>query len=147
MKLAIAAFLLVAASAHAEDSDLVKAARASGGPKKKSTTKVITNADVKKSTGKLIELPPKKEIAAPAPVQQSEIAAAEEAKKVRAVKAKQVGDLQAKVQKLEKELASIEQSYYESNDPVARDNDIARKFAETKSQLAQARKELAAAKQ
>ena len=42
-----------------EDSPLVKAAKAGGGPRKKPTKKVITNEDVKKSKGKLVVLPAK----------------------------------------------------------------------------------------
>src|SRR3954453_20255289 len=55
MKFAIAIFL-IATAAIAEDSPLVKAAKANGGPKK-STKKVITNADVKKSSGKVTTTP------------------------------------------------------------------------------------------
>ena len=50
MKFAIAIFL-IAVAGFADDSPLVKAAKANGGPKK-SKTKVITNADVKKSLGR-----------------------------------------------------------------------------------------------
>ena len=52
-KIALAVLLLAAFGARAEDSALVKAAKANGGAskKKKSTTKVITNADVKKAGG------------------------------------------------------------------------------------------------
>ncbi|HEX7679868.1 MAG TPA: hypothetical protein VF713_17195, partial [Thermoanaerobaculia bacterium] len=44
------AVLLVATAGFADDSPLVKAAKASGGPKKKTTKKVITNADLDKSS-------------------------------------------------------------------------------------------------
>ena len=45
------AVLLVATVGLADDSPLVKAAKANGGPKKKTTKKVITNADLAKSPG------------------------------------------------------------------------------------------------
>jgi tyrosyl-tRNA synthetase len=146
LKYAIAALLLIASTAFAEDSALVKAAKASGGPNKKSTTKVITNDDVKKSAGK--KTPTKPGVAAAStPVAKSEIDTFEDGKKVRAASVKRVAEAQTNVAKLEKELAAIEQNYYESNDPDARDKVIAKKFAAKKQELDAARKVLVIAKQ
>jgi hypothetical protein len=63
--IAIAVFL-VAAAGTADDSPLVKAAKANGGPKKKTTKKVITNADVTKSSDKKTATPAAKPAAPPA---------------------------------------------------------------------------------
>ena len=66
MRLSIAiAVLLVATTGFADDSPLVKAAKANGGPKKKTTKKVITNADLDKSSGKKTIATPAAKPAAP----------------------------------------------------------------------------------
>lgn len=145
MKRLALALLLIAASAAAEDSPLVKAAKASGG-KRKPTGKVITNEDVKKAGAKST-LPPGKPTAAPATTTprtaQQKLA---EQRIAAAAASKRVADAEARVSKLEKELSRVEQTYYESNDPTTRDKEIVERFSQTKHQLDAARKELADAR-
>jgi hypothetical protein len=143
MKLAIAIFL-IAAAAFADDSPLVKAAKANGGPKK-STKKVITNADVKKSSGKVTTNPVPTTTAAPAAAPMT-IADQDKLLHDRAAAQKRTDVAQAKVNDLDKELDRIEQAYYAENDPNYRDKTIAERFEQTKKQLESARKELAEAR-
>lgn len=150
----IAVLLLVAVMAGAdqtstapppkpEDSPLVKAAKASGGPHKPKS-KVITNADVKKAGGTLLTLPPgapllpAEEKPKLGPIQQQDA-------KLRAEDAatKRVDDAQKKVAALEAESRRLEQAYYEENDPTVRDTVIADRFKQAMRQLDAARKELA----
>lgn len=132
-----------------EDSPLVKASKAAGGPKRKPTKKVITNADVKKSRGKLTELPGSKAtITLKMPdVPKNSQADFEEQRRAAAAAAKKVEKAEAGVATLEAELARIEQSYYEANDPDERDTTIKRRFDQTKQQLDAARKQLAEARE
>jgi molecular chaperone GrpE (heat shock protein) len=141
------ALLLIATAGLADDSPLVKAAKASGGPKKKTTKKVITNADLAKSPdGKATPTPAAKPAAPPAGppagsiVEQDKLLHDRAAAKIRSEAA------QAKVNDLEKELDRIEQAYYAENDPNYRDKTITERFEETKKQLETARKELADAR-
>ena len=154
--IAIALLLFTAAaygadggSAAKEDSALVKAAKASRTKKKKATRKVITNADVKKSRGKLTLLPGKSEhhdpAATPAPAK-SEIVQFEEKRSATEAANKRVADAEATVKSLAAELARIEQNYYETNDPNYRDTTIKERFEQTKRQLEDARKALAEAR-
>jgi hypothetical protein len=149
-KLLALAVLLVAIAGHAEDSPLVKAAKDNGGPKKKTTKKAITNADVKKSAVKSsapatsAKVAPKVETPAvpmpPAIADQSKLV------HIRADAQKRADDAQVKVNELDKELDRLEQSYYAENDPNYRDKTIAARFDQTKLQLETARKELADAR-
>jgi len=146
MKLAIAIFLL-ATAAFADDSPLVKAAKASGGPKK-STKKVITNADVKKSSGKVTALPASTTSkAATAVAPKAPIAEQDKLLHDRAAAQKRTDAAQAKVNDLDKELDRLEQSYYAENDPNYRDKTLAERFEQTKKQLESARKDLAEARE
>ena len=139
--------IFAAAMLHADDSPLVKAAKANGGPKKPMPKKVITNADVKKSKGTLVVLPPKQpdatvaavEIKGPLAKQDDEFHAREAADASLAKAQKKVDDLQ-------KELRRIEDAYYAENDPNYRDSTIVPRFNQTKNQLEIARKELADAR-
>ena len=142
----LAILLLLCSAAFADDSPLVKAAKASGGPKKKSPTKVITNADVKKSSGKLTQLPPSKTSAPAATAPKKTVESQELQRKLTAAAAKKVEDAELRVAYLESNLASIEQSYYESDNPTDRDTTIKQRFAVTKQQLDAARKVLADAR-
>jgi hypothetical protein len=144
---------VTAAVAVAEDSPLVKAAKASGGPRKKSTKKVITNAEVKKSTGKLIVLPPKD--GAPALAGQQPAASGapkgplekqDDERRLRQATTARVAAAEQKVNDLEKELRRLEDAYYAENDPNYRDSTIERRFNQTKRQLEEARKDLADAR-
>lgn len=144
--LALAVFL-VAATGMAEDSPLVKAAKANGGPKKKITKKVITNDDVKKSSGKVTTLPPAAPPAAPATeAPKGSIAEQDKLLHDRTAAQKRSDEAQVKVNDLDKELDRLEQAYYAENDPNYRDKTIAERFEQTKKQLESARKELAEAR-
>lgn len=145
MKLAIAIFLLAAAG-FADDSPLVKAAKANGGPKK-SKTKVITNADVKKSSGKVSTTPVAATSTAPAAPAPMTVADQDKLLHDRAAAQKRTDAAQAKVNDLDKELDRLEQAYYAENDPNYRDKTIASRFEETKKQLESARKDLAEARE
>jgi len=135
------------------DSPLVKAAKAAGG-KRKSTSKVITNKDVKKSGGKVLTLPPgqplapqKSASAQPVPEKkESPVSEHEKALREREASAKLVGDAERKVADLEAESRRLEQAYYQENDPTLRDTEITERFAQNKRQLELARKELADAR-
>lgn len=130
------------APAPPKDSDLVAAAKKAKAGHVAIPRKVITNADVKKAKGKLIELPAGAKPVATAPqtntIEQhnAQMKAAAAAEKAEAAAAKKVADL-------EKELAAIEQSYYEENDPAFRDDVIKKKFDSKKTELETARQQLA----
>lgn len=146
MKFAIIIFLIAAIDGTAGDSPLVKAAKASGGPKK-STKKVITNADVKKSSGKVTTVPAAAtSTTSPAAAPQISIAGQDKLLHDRAAAQKRTDAAQAKVNDLVKELDRLEQAYYAENDPNYRDKTIAERFEQTKKQLDSARKELAEAR-
>jgi dynactin complex subunit len=145
--IAIAVFL-IATAGMTEDSPLVKAAKANGGPKKKIPKKVITNDDVKKSSGKVTTLPP---TAPPAPssavAPKDPLAEQDKLIRDRAAAQKRTDAAQAKVNDLDKELERLEQAYYAENDPNYRDKTIAERFEQTKKQLETARKDLAEARE
>jgi hypothetical protein len=145
------AVFLVAIAGFAEDSPLVKAAKESGGPKKKTTKKAITNADVKKSSVKTkAPAPGAKAVAQPAtPAVAMPPLAADQDKLFheRTEARKRADAAQTKVSDLDKELDRLEQAYYAENDPNYRDKTIAGRFEQTKLQLESARKELADARE
>ncbi len=146
------AFLLLAVQEppKPEDSPLVKAAKASGG-KRKSSTKVITNDDVKKSKGKLVTLPPK-EVPKDAPKEASPadtkapLAKQDDLYHARLAATKVVDDAEKKVAELEAELRRTEQAYYAESDLNRRDSVLVPRFEQTKKQLEIARKGLADAR-
>jgi len=146
-RLFVLLFCVATAAAAADDSPLVKAAKANGGPKRKTTKKVITNRDVKKSKGKLAELPTKP---APAPVPAGPVKGSlqkqDDQRRAQALTSQRVATAQTKVNDLEKELLRLEQAYYEAADPNYRDTQIQDRFNQTKRQLEDARKELADAR-
>lgn len=148
MKKLFAIAMLCAAAVMAqekpEDSPLVKAAKASGGPKKKYTKKVITNADVKRAKGNLVVLPGKAE-PEPAP-QKGLLQKQDEQRKATGSASIRVLTAEKKVGELEKELRRIEDTYYAENDANYRDKTITERFNQTKKQLDDARKELADAR-
>ncbi|HKR64978.1 MAG TPA: hypothetical protein VJZ00_14695 [Thermoanaerobaculia bacterium] len=137
MRLLALALLLV----NLGNDDLVATAKASKEKKKKSTTKVITNADLKKSKGKVVAH-------APAPVEASKEKSLAERYETeyrnRIVRDEKLAAAQRKVTELERELNALEQSYYDENDLDKRDTDIVKRFNDTKTRLELARKELAA---
>jgi hypothetical protein len=149
----LAVFLVATAGAATEDSPLVKAAKASGGPKKKTTKKVITNADVKKSSVKSTGVPTSAKAASPPPQVASAalppqtIADQDKLLHDRAAAQKRTDAAQTKVKELDKELDRLEQAYYAENDPNYRDKTIVERFEQTKKQLETARKDLAESKE
>lgn len=122
---------------------LVDAARGAKSKRKKSATKVITNADVKKSKGKLIVVSPSKKVAElPETKKTPTIAEHEEQRRLRIVAADRVAKAEKNVAELESEIERLEQRYYEENDPEYRDNVIQKKFTEAKRQLDDAQRVL-----
>ena len=134
MKRFIFAILCLAAfAASAQDTKpLVDAAKDAKAKRKTSTTKVITNADVKKSPGKLVTPPAKP---APPPPPKPKPVDEDELYRQRVAADAALADAQQKVTDLQRELRSIEESFYEENDPDVRDRVITAKFAETKKRL------------
>jgi hypothetical protein len=137
------------ATTTVKDSALVRAAKQSG-TKKKMPKKVITNEDVRKSKGKvsvtqLKPLPPNSDAKSVTdtvgPVER-----ADTQRRAHKVAEERMTAAQKKFNGLEKDLAAIEQSYYEEKDLNLRDNAIQKRFAQTKRQLDDARKEVADAR-
>jgi hypothetical protein len=142
MKPFLFAVLLLALAAPARTDDLVATAKAAKAKRKKSTTKVITNADVKRSKGKVIEngtLPPLDETPGPGMLEMHEAAM-----KARHANAEKVAAAEKTIAGLESELRAIERAYFEENDATVRDRDVVRRFKDTKAKLDAARQELAA---
>jgi hypothetical protein len=128
---------VVAFAQDPPDSELVAAAKKAKEGRVAIPRKVITNADVKKSKGKLIELPPGKAVA---PLdQRTSIEKHDAAMKAAAAEERVDAAAQKKVTDLEKELAAIEQDYYDENDPTFRDDVIQKKFDVKKRELDLAR--------
>jgi membrane-bound lytic murein transglycosylase B len=130
------------AQATATTPDVVEVAKAAKEKKKKSTTKVITNADVKKAKARVGET---KIVAPVEPAPKKSLAEEYETSyRDRLVNDEKVAVTRKKVADLERELAAVEQSYYEENDLDKRDTEIVKRFNDTKAKLEQARKDLAA---
>ena len=138
--------IFAAIAVSADDSPLVKAAKAGGGPKKKTHKKVITNADVKTSKGNLVVLPPKPGQAAPVVDNRGPLEKQDDDRRLRSEADLHIAVAQKKVDELQKELRRIEDAYYAENDPNYRDSTIEQRFSQTKKQLDDARKELADAR-
>jgi hypothetical protein len=141
MKRILLAVLMIAATAMWAD-DLVEAAKAAKAKRKKSTTKVITNADVKKAKAKLIE---KKDGELPhvEPLpDESSLQKHEREKKESAAADLKLAAAKATVARFEKELAAVEQKYYEEDDLDRRDKELVRRFNDTKMKLEAATSEL-----
>ena len=121
----------------AADDSLVGAAKEAKEKRKKSTTKVITNADVKKSKGKIATTPNvSAEPVAPAPTSTELHEAARKAEKELAAKRAASDEL---IAALEKELAAIERSYFDENDLNKRDTVIVKRFNDVRAKLDAAR--------
>lgn len=141
MKRLLPAVLLIAFTALGDD--LVDAAKAAKAKRKKSTTKVITNADVKKAKAKLVEHKPP-EIPVEATPAESSLE-----KQARERQAQTAADIKLAAARktladFEKELAAIEQKYYEENDLDRRDKELVRRFNDVKAKRDAAKKELEA---
>ncbi|HVE69899.1 MAG TPA: hypothetical protein VNI54_00920 [Thermoanaerobaculia bacterium] len=117
----------------AADDTLVDAAKDAKEKRKKSTTKVITNADVKKSKGRIATTPNvTAEPVKPEPTLMEKHTAAKTAERALAEK-RAASD--ATIAALEKELAAIEQQYYNENDLNRRDTEIVTRFNDVKARL------------
>jgi hypothetical protein len=127
------------------ESPLVRAARQAKASQK-IPKKVLTNADVKKSKGKLAvtsPAPAPDTTAKPDPDKRSSLEKQDAEYRARkAAEVKLVAE-QKRVDELEKDLAAIEQAYYEEKDLNRRDDLIQKRYAQAKRQLEDARKELA----
>ena len=116
---------------------LVDAAKEAKAKRKKSTTRVLTNADVKKSKGKISTTPNvSTEPVKPEPGLIEKHEAAKAAEKAAAEKR---AASEALIAALEKELAAIEQQYYNENDLNRRDTELVKRFNDTKAKLEAAR--------
>ena len=127
-------------------SGVVETAKATKASRKKSRTKVIRNADVRKSKGKLIAIsskPVEKDKQAPA-VPSLELN--EKQYRARLQAAARLSSAEKKSIELQKSLDDLEQQYYETNDPNYRDQVIQERFKQTKRQLADSKQELADAR-
>ena len=131
------------AAAQSDTSALVEASKDAKAKRKSSKSRVITNADVKKSKGKVIETAATGATDVKPQPSLVEKHAADRA--ARAASEARVAAAKARVEELERELARIETSYYEENDLDRRDTVIAKQFEETKKRLDAARQELEAA--
>jgi hypothetical protein len=144
MKRLLLAVLLIAATAMATAmaaDDLVETARAAKAKRKKSTTKVITNADVKKakSTLAVTQMPDVPIEAAPT---ESSLQKQSRERKEQSAADLRLAAARKTVADFEKELAAAEQKYYEENDLNRRDGELVRRFNAVKAKLDTARKEL-----
>jgi hypothetical protein len=128
------------------ESPLVRAARLARA-NRKIPKKVLTNADVKNSKGKLAvtSAPPPATDTAPKPNvdKRTSLEKQDAQYHTRQALQERVTADQKKVDSLERDLASIEQSYYEEKDLNRRDDVIQKRFSQTKRQLEDARKDLA----
>lgn len=149
MKHLALALLVVALPAlgQQDTSSLVAASKEAKAKRKSSTSKVITNKDVKKSKATLIELPPKELPAVTAegdrPITMEQHDANRKAQKAADAR---VAAAEQAVKELEVELARVEQRYFEENDLNKRDRLIVQDFAAVKEKLAAARATLEAEK-
>jgi glutamate racemase len=122
--------------------DVVDVAKSAKAKRKKSTSKVLTNADVKKAKGNVVESTAKQKPIDTTP-EPSLVDQQEAMRKARATHGVLFTAAQAEVESLEKELATLEQQYYEENDLDRRDSVLVRRFDETKKKLDAARATLA----
>jgi DNA repair exonuclease SbcCD ATPase subunit len=138
------ALILVLLLLAADDSPLVKAAKAAGGPRKHAG-KVITNVDVKKAA---VKSGTASATAAPTPAADTKgpLQKQDEQRRTRAAAVARVADAEKKAAELEAELRRLEQAYYEESDLNRRDRVLVPRFEQTKKQLDEAKAELAAAR-
>ncbi|HVS33208.1 MAG TPA: hypothetical protein VMS98_17350 [Thermoanaerobaculia bacterium] len=119
---------------------LIEAAKAAKSQRKKTSTKVITNADVKRSKGKLIVIDSKAPAEKKAPVAtESSLQKQDERYKARLAAQEGLVEAEKDVAERQKELELIEQRYYQENDPNYRDTVLQERFAQVKRQLEDAR--------
>ncbi|HEX8410451.1 MAG TPA: hypothetical protein VF883_16420 [Thermoanaerobaculia bacterium] len=124
----------------AADDTLVGVAKDAKEKRRKSTSKVITNADVKKSKGKVqtTNAPTTPVVREPSLMEKHQATRA-----AAAAAAAHKAKYETVIAQLEKELAAIEQSYYNENDLTRRDTQLVARFNDVKTKLDAARKALA----
>lgn len=120
----------------------MEAAKAARTKRKKSTSRVITNADVKKAKGNVVETTAKQKPIDEAP-EPSLVEQQQAMRNTRTAHDAKLAAAEAEVERLEKELAALEQQYYEENDLDRRDTVLVRRFDATKKKLDAARAVLA----
>lgn len=151
LPIALSALLLAAPPALGSDEKpkeetpraktMAERAAAARANRKKSTAKVITNADVRKSGGKLIENSGAMTPVDPAPTATlTEKHAAD--RQERALAEARLQAARKAVADLERELLAIEQTYYEESDLSRRDGEIVRRFNSVSEALTAARADL-----
>src|SRR5688572_2587342 len=130
--------LLVLALAQSDTPALVEAAKDAKAKRKATgTRRVITNADLAKSKGKVIQRKP--EDLPPLPPVESLLEKHEAARKAKAALDEQLRVLDETTAGLEKEVAAIEHAYFETHDLDSRDKELVAKFTEAKAKLDKAR--------
>lgn len=137
MNLPVIAVLLLLA--QSDTSALVEASKNSKAKRKGSTTKVITNADVKKADKSKVTS--RKGNAEPVEPQPTLMEKHEAERKTRLDKEAKLKVLNETIAKLEKELARLEQTYFETNDLNYRDTELVKRFNATKAKLDEALKQ------
>ena len=137
----IAVLVLALAQQQNDTSALVQASKDAKAKRKGSTTRVITNDDVKKADKSKVTTRKGED---PAPVTpEPTLAEKQEAERLaRIARDEKLRILNETIAGLEKELARLEQSYYETNDLDYRDTVIVKRFNETRAKLDEARKQL-----
>ena len=131
----------------AETKPLVEAAKDAKAKRRKSSGKVITNADVKKSKGKLIIVDrPEAKTEKTAASKELTLEDLAERQRARRAAEERVASASKTVEELQKEVERLEQQYYEENDANYRDSVITERFNQASRQLDEARVELADAR-
>ena len=131
------AVLVLALAQSADTSALVEASKNGKAKRKGSTTKVITNADVAKADkSKVVQ---RKGVPVTVKPQATLMEKHEAERKTRLEHEAKLAEVNETISKLEKELARLEQQYYEENDLNYRDGELVRRFNETKIKLDEAR--------
>jgi hypothetical protein len=139
--LAIALTLAVLAIPLSGDEEAVRAAKEQKAKRKSSTSRVITNADLPKAKGKVVESAREMTPVAP-PSAEGSLERHEAARRAALLAAEQIAAAERLVQSIEIELASIEKSYFDESDLDRRDSEIVRRFEETAERLRRAREAL-----
>ena len=134
--------MILALAESGDTSKLVEAWKESKAKRKGSTTKVITNADVSRADKNKVAQRRGVEVKVKPQPTLTEKHAAE--RKVRIELEEKLKVIDETIAQLEKELAAIEQKYYEENDLNYRDTELVRRFNETKSKLDEAQTQRAA---
>lgn len=130
-----------AAPAPAVPPSVIDAAKAAKAKRKSGSARQLTNEDVKKSKGRIIE---RKESAADPKIEvkPSEIEVLTAARAERAALETAHAAAKERVELLQKELLAIEQRYYEEPDLDLRDGEITRRFAAAAANLKAAQADL-----